>query len=439
MKKIIIAFLFTLVTANVYAVDQISLFVGEIKIIEVGSIDRVAVGNAGLLSTSMLDNGQLLLLAEKEGETTVHIWYTDGAESDLKVQILTMDSNRVVHELRTLLSGLPGVEVKEVGKKIFLTGTLQCIAGVEECDDVETLKSITSAYPDALNLTRVTQQKPPMILPSTKMVSMDVKITEFNTQKLTELGINWGTAIAGPNAAVAKTFVGNETFGSAAPTLVAPTFSALLPPNVGSALGTFGIATQILSTINLLATTGDAVILADPKLSARSGGKAEFLVGGEIPVVTSSLSGTNVEFKEFGIILKIEPVVDDENNVLATIITEISTANFAQAVNGIPTFDTRKTSTDVSMRDSETLVLSGLLDRRLSENIDKFPILGDIPILGALFRSTDWRNSLTEMVIFVTPTVYDAQSQFNLERTQRRQQMIETFEKKVDRGSLIID
>jgi len=119
VKKIIIAFLFTLVTANVYAVDQISLFVGEIKIIEVGSIDRVAVGNAGLLSTSMLDNGQLLLLAEKEGETTVHIWYTDGAESDLKVQILTMDSNRVVHELRTLLSGLPGVEVKEVGKRFF--------------------------------------------------------------------------------------------------------------------------------------------------------------------------------------------------------------------------------------------------------------------------------------------------------------------------------
>ena len=439
MKKIIIAFLFTLVTANVYAVDQISLFVGEIKIIEVGSIDRVAVGNAGLLSTSMLDNGQLLLLAEKEGETTVHIWYTDGAESDLKVQILTMDSNRVVHELRTLLSGLPGVEVKEVGKKIFLTGTLQCIAGVEECDDVETLKSITSAYPDALNLTRVTQQKPPMILPSTKMVSMDVKITEFNTQKLTELGINWGTAIAGPNAGLAKTFVDNETFGAAALSEVAPTFLGVLPVNVGSALGTFGIATQILSTINLLVNTGDAVILADPKLSARSGGKAEFLVGGEIPVVTSSLSGTNVEFKEFGIILKIEPVVDDENNVLATIITEISTANFAQAVNGIPTFDTRKTSTDVSMRDSETLVLSGLLDRRLSENIDKFPLLGDIPILGALFRSTEWRNNLTEMVIFVTPTVYDAQSQFNLERTQRRQQMIETFEKKVDRGSLIID
>jgi len=276
-------------------------------------------------------------------------------------------------------------------------------------------------------------------LPSTKMVSMDVKITEFNTQKLTELGINWGTAIAGPNAGLAKTFVDNETFGAAALSEVAPTFLGVLPVNVGSALGTFGIATQILSTINLLVNTGDAVILADPKLSARSGGKAEFLVGGEIPVVTSSLSGTNVEFKEFGIILKIEPVVDDENNVLATIITEISTANFAQAVGGIPTFETRKTSTDVSMRDSETLVLSGLLDRRLSENIDKFPILGDIPILGALFRSTDWRNSLTEMVIFVTPTVYDAQSQFNRESVQRRQQMIETFEKKVDRGSLIID
>jgi pilus assembly protein CpaC len=436
VKKIIIALLFTLATANVYAVDQISLFVGEIKIIEVGSIDRVAVGNAGLLSTSMLDNGQLLLLAEKEGETTVHIWYTDGAESDLKVQILTMDSNRVVHELRTLLSELQGVEVKEVGQRIFLTGFVQCIAGAEECDEVETLNAIISAYPDALNLTRVVQQRPPMILPINKMVSMDVKITEFNTQKLTELGINWGTAIAGPTAGLAHTFVGNETFNVVNPGL---SFGGLLPLTVPSALGTFGIASEILSTINLLASTGDAVILAEPKLSSRSGGKAEFLVGGEIPVVTSSLSGTNVEFKEFGIILKIEPVVDDENNVLATVMTEISTANFAQAVNGIPTFDTRKTSTDVSMNDGETLVLSGLLDRRLSENIDKFPLLGDIPILGALFRSTEWRNNLTEMVIFVTPTVFDAQSQFNQQRVQRRQDMIEMFEKKVDRGSLIID
>jgi pilus assembly protein CpaC len=436
VKKIIIALFFTLATANVYAVDQISLFVGEIKIIEVGSIDRVAVGNGALLSTSMLDNGQLLLLAEKEGETTVHIWYTDGAESDLKVQILTMDSNRVVHELRTLLSELQGVEVKEVGQRIFLTGFVQCTAGAEECDEVETLNAIISAYPDALNLTRVVQQRPPMILPINKMVSMDVKITEFNTQKLTELGINWGTAIAGPTAGVAQTFVGNRTFNVTNPGV---SFAGVLPTEFPSALGTFGIATEILSTINLLAQTGDAVVLAEPKLSSRSGGKAEFLVGGEIPVITSSLSGTNVEFKEFGIILKIEPVVDDENNVLATVMTEISTANFAQAVQGIPTFDTRKTSTDVSMNDGETLVLSGLLDRRLSENIDKFPLLGDIPILGALFRSTEWRNNMTEMVIFVTPTVYDAQSQFNQQRVQRRQDMIEMFEKKVDRGSLIID
>ena len=435
MKKIIIALFLMLTTTNLYAVDQISLFVGEIKIIEVGSIDRVAVGNAGLLSTSMLDNGQLLLLAEKEGETTVHIWYTDGAESDLKVQILTMDSNRIVHELRTLLSELRGVEVKEVGQRIFLTGFVQCVAGAEECDEVETLNAIISAYPDALNLTRVVQQRPPMILPINKMVSMDVKITEFNTQKLTELGINWGTAIAGPSAGLAKNFVGNEVFN----VTDAVSFAGALPTNVVSPLGAFGIASEILSTINLLAATGDAVVLAEPKLSSRSGGKAEFLVGGEIPVVTSSLSGTNVEFKEFGIILKIEPVVDDENNVLATVMTEISTANFAQAVSGIPTFDTRKTSTDVSMNDGETLVLSGLLDRRLSENIDKFPLLGDIPILGALFRSTEWRNNLTEMVIFVTPTVFDAQSQFNQQSVQRRQQMIEMFEKKVDRGSLIID
>jgi pilus assembly protein CpaC len=174
-------------------------------------------------------------------------------------------------------------------------------------------------------------------------------------------------------------------------------------------------------------------------LSARSGGKAEFLAGGEIPVVTSSISGTDVEYKEFGIILNISPIVDDENNILATINTEVSAVDLSNAVGGVPAFITRKTTTDVSMDDGETLILSGLVDRSVGESIEKFPLLGDIPILGALFRSTDWNNDLSELVIFVTPTVFDAKSQFNQERVQRRDDLIEHFKEKVDRDEVILD
>ena len=438
IKKFFAAFLLTLMATIAFASDNISMFLGEIKILEVGAIDRVAVGKGELLSTTMLDNGQLLLLAEKNGETTVHIWYSDGSESDIKVQILVSDQDRIVHELQTLLADLPDIEVKVVGQKIFLTGHLNCVVGQENCEESNTIQTVQGVYKDVINLTRVRAQAAPVIMPSSKMVSMAVKIIEFNTNKLSKLGINWSEVIAGPFAGFGHNVVGNSVFGATS-IMGGTNLGGEIPLNINPVLGTFGLATGISSAINLLISTGDAILLAEPRLSARSGGRAEFLAGGEIPVVTSSLSGTDVEYKEFGIILNISPIVDDENNIMATIETEVSAVDPANAVDGVPAFITRKTTTDVFMKDGETLILSGLIDRSLGESINKFPILGDIPILGALFRSTDWNNNLTELVIFVTPTVFDAKSQFNQERVQRRADLIEHFKEKVDRDDVIID
>lgn len=440
VKKYTIACLLVLASFNTFATDQLSMFVGEIKILDVGAIDRIAVGKADVLSTSMLDNGQLLILAEGAGETTIHIWYTDGAESDLKVQIFENDTNRIINELRTLLSDLRGVVIKEVGQKIFLTGTLNCYVGQEVCEESEAINTILSAYPNVINLTRTRQEKLPNILPSNKMISMDVKITEFNTNKLSNLGIDWSDVVAGPFAAYAQNYIGNEAFnGTIGGDGLAPSISAAGLLNPASPLGVLGIATEFTSVINLLVSTGDAIILAEPKLSARSGGNADFVAGGEIPVVTSGgLGTTNVEYKPFGILLNISPVVDDDNNIFATVSTEVSAVDQSIAEDP-PGFLTRKTSTEVSMHDGETLVMSGLVSRDINQTVNKFPILGDIPILGALFKSTDWQNRLTELVIFVTPTVFDAKSQFNRDRVNRSRELIDTFEKNVDRDDLILD
>lgn len=445
MKNIFIALLLIFISSIANAADELSLFIGEIKILEVGAIDRIAVGQGDLLSTSILDNGQLLILAEKNGETIVHIWYSDGAESDIKIQILTVDTHRIITELEALLADLPRVEVKEVGQKIFLTGTLNCIAGQEECAEENVVTTVLAAYGGVINLTRATYLQPPSILPANKMVSMDVKITEFNTSTLSELGINWDSIIVGPSAALAHVFVGSDV-------LVPLLFSADSPNPTGdstfaSASGTVGIGTDISSVINLFVNNGDALILAEPRLSARSGGSAEFLAGGEVPVVTSSLAGTNVEYKEFGILLKINPVVDDENSIMASISTEVSAIDASISTDEAPGFLTRKTTTEVNMADGDTLILSGLVSRDIGESVDKFPILGDLPIIGALFRSTDWRNRLSELVIFVTPTVYDAKSEYNQKNVQHRRDLIDRFSENVeldkktfvDRGDLILD
>lgn len=441
MNKIILAFMFLLVPGLAAAqeeltpVTSINVYVGEIKILEVGAVDRVAVGKGSLISTTLLDNGQLLILAEEAGETSVHLWYTDGAESDLKVNVLEKDQDRIVHELTVLLEDFKDLEVRKVGEKVFLTGSIM------KADEL-ILGTVKEAYKEVIDLTRKIEPSTTVQFPESqnKMVYMDVKITEFNISKLKQLGVNWSDAIAGPSVGVAYDAADNNTFRASPDADLIPSFSPLAANLRSGPLGYFGLVTEITSRIQLLESTGDAIILAEPKLSSRSGGEAEFLAGGEIPIVTTgNLGSSNTEFKEFGIKLNISPLVDDENTIMAKVATEISAVDASNAVGGVPAFITRRTNTDVFMHDQETLVMSGLIDRDISENVEKIPLLGDIPVLGNLFKSTNWNNNKTELVIFVTPTVYDAKSEFNRRKVNRRQEMFDTFKNAIEREDLILD
>jgi len=440
VKKLLLAFIFLLSPALLSAqedmvpITSITVFVGEIKILEVGAVDRVAVGKGSLISTTLLDNGQLLILAEEEGETSVHLWYADGAESDLKVHVLVNDQDRIVHELSVLLENFPGIEVRKVGEKVFMTGS------IPKADEA-ILATVKEAYKDVIDLTRKIEpaQKVEFLEASNKMVYMDVKITEINISELERIGIDWLDAVAGPQAAVVYDAADNRAFR---PSDISPNIDAsVLGPQIAGPLGFFGIASDITSIINILAQNGNALILAEPKLSSRSGGVAEFLAGGEIPIITTgNLGSSNTEYKEFGIKLNISPLVDDENTIMAKVFTEISAVDgtFTSA-DDPPPFITRRTSTDVYLKDQETLVMSGLIDRDISEAVNKVPLLGDIPVLGALFRSTNWNNNKTELVIFVTPTVYDAKSEFNKNKVRRRQEMFEDFKEKIANEDLILD
>jgi len=151
-----------------------------------------------------------------------------------------------------------------------------------------------------------------------------------------------------------------------------------------------------------------------------------------VPIPTTNTTGqSNVEFKEFGIILNIKPVADAHGNIIAKVETEVSTVDNALSVQGIPGFRTRKTSADISLRDSETLVISGLVNSEVSKSVDKVKWLGDIPILGPLFRSTNFENNKSELVIFVTPHIVDAHSKQNLDELARQEAMMNAFKETV--------
>jgi pilus assembly protein CpaC len=174
-------------------------------------------------------------------------------------------------------------------------------------------------------------------------------------------------------------------------------------------------------------------------LSARSGGVADFLVGGQVPIPISSgvLGQVQVDYKDYGLKLHIAPVVGSDGAIATDIAAEISRIDPAVAVQGYPGFLTRRTETQVNVHEGQTIVISGLMDAQGSKGFDKFPGLGDLPVLGALFRSRDFQAKRTELVVFVTPVVVDANSPETRQQIERSDRLRDDFRSTV--GSDTVD
>ena len=401
--------------------QYLKLYRGEVKVIRIGAIERVAVGNGKILSTSITKKGQLIILAEKSGETIVHIWGKEGWERELKIKISDSNPRSEEREIKSLLRDAPGLSVRTVGGRIVIDGAVGP-------DDAAKIKVIKKYYPNILLLAKETAASF-----HDKMIHMKVQITEFSSNALEEIGINWTTSITGPYAGMLV--APDSAYINPVDGIFVPPEADTPPVNplVGtSAFGFFGILTSMSSRINFMQTNGNALILASPTLIARSGGEAEFLAGGQIPLPSTSQNGTSIEFKDYGIKLKIKPVADDEGNITARVETELSAPDLSTAVNGIPGFLSRKAQADLSMKDGETMVISGLMNSSLSKDTSGIKYLRSIPLLGALFRNKKTIDKKTELVIFVTPTVINANSRINKEGVAQHKVLINKFREAVE-------
>ncbi len=160
---------------------------------------------------------------------------------------------------------------------------------------------------------------------------------------------------------------------------------------------------NITALIQILQSEQLATILAQPKLMAMSGQNAVFQVGGEIPIRIATGFATDVVFKPFGTIVNFVARISDEGDILLTVNPEVSQPDFSSPVEGIPTFRTRRASTATRLRNGETLVIGGLLQRARNELASGVPYLQDIPVVGYIFRHTTYMDSVTELMIVVTP------------------------------------
>jgi pilus assembly protein CpaC len=251
-----------------------------------------------------------------------------------------------------------------------------------------------------------------LVLDTMQQVHTHVYILEVDKTALSQIGIRLQSASVDPSG---KVTYGDPFFPSFDnPGTTGPNGESGGVTATGQAFniarGRFIRAAFLAPTIDALLRNGNARVLSSPDLVAMPGSEAKFLVGGEVPyIVSSGLGQVSVQFKEYGVRLNVIPTILADGAVESRITPEVSDLDFQNGIvaNGIllPSFKTSRITTDVVTKSGESIVMGGLLRRQETRNVDKIPGLGDIPILGKLFRSTRYQKQETDVVFVMTPEV----------------------------------
>ena len=234
-------------------------------------------------------------------------------------------------------------------------------------------------------------------------VLIRARLIEVKKSALRDIGIDWADVATGPVFGALDEFVTNDFYRVTSGGLPG---ADSLPLKLGKSNHYVALTTKLDSFVNLLVNDGNARILAEPTLTSINGGRADFLVGGEVPIPVQNQDGAlNVTFKQFGIILAVEPRANGTGLIRTKVNVEVSSVDKGIQVLGIPGFATRKTSTEMNVQSGETLVVAGLLTAEDAKSVVKIPGLGHLPILGELFKSRQFRRGRSELVVLVTPYI----------------------------------
>ena len=250
-----------------------------------------------------------------------------------------------------------------------------------------------------------------MSVGGTQQVMLKIRFAEMQRSTSKALGFNIGAAfsggIGGGNQILARGETSQFLVGDNGPGLAFQDTSG----SFGVVGAAFVLGDGILDVIlNALERRGVVRSLAEPNLVALSGDTAQFLAGGEVPIpVQSEDGGISVEFKPFGVGMAFTPTVVDEDLINLEIETEVSAIDTAVQVQAagiaLSGFSTRRARTTVELRDGQSLAIAGLLQDDFTNGADQIPWLGEIPVLGTLFRSSSFQRRQTELVIIITPTL----------------------------------
>jgi len=371
--------LLALVAGEAYAaMKDVVLLRNELKIFPVHKLKRVAVGDPKVADVSILSKTELMLIAKEAGTTSLIVWDESG-QSSFSIVVIKQNLERVGQKIRELIaaSDISGVRVKaEEGKAIAL-------GEVATAGQLETVEAILKPFENTVNLVKVKERQP--------LVEIDCNVLEINSDDLKQLGMDWQTNL---------------------PITYSETTADSQTPKVWKMFE--WERTTVNTKLNFLIKEDRARVLANPKLIALSGKEAKFLVGGEVPYVVEKDDGkTTVEWKDYGVILKIQPQVTPKNEIRTTIeaeVSDLSGSTVSHAGYNIPSLVKREVQTELFLNEGETVFFAGLIKHNNSRIVYRLPWLSKVPILGELFKTTDFGDERTELVISLTPRILDARN-----------------------------
>jgi pilus assembly protein CpaC len=374
------------------------------------TISRVSVGAADIADVAPFPPDQLLVTGKRVGQTTVTVWFRND-----EIAIFTIRCAHPVSAMNDAMTrAMPDgkdVRATSAGSAVVLSGEVQSPGDVEHAEQIA--RGIAGEGVQIVNLLRV---------PGDNQVQIEVSFAEVSRTALKEIGVNlwakdkggtdgpqWTGGLTTPTSAVngiaatpATGATDTLSLGSGLPVIQTPlsgAFGAVFSTAAGSKF-------PFAAALSVLSSRGYARTLSEPTLVALSGQPATFLAGGEFPIpMPQSLGQIGIDYRKFGVQLQFVPTVMGQNIQLKMAAT-VSDIDFSLGVRlaavTVPGLTERHSETTVRLRDGESFAIAGLLSDKVRSNVDKVPGLGDLPVLGLLFRSTSYRRDETELLVVVT-------------------------------------
>lgn len=373
--------------------QRLELGVGKSKVVDLTtSIKRASLANPEVADTVVLSPKQIYLTGKAIGVTTLTLWKENGELFSVFDITVTPDLNQLREQLHKMLPGEKDILVTATHDHLTLSGTVSNLARQARALEI----TEPFAPKKVVNLLQVG---------GAQQVMLEVRVAEMNRDLIRQIGVNMNGVGQGNNFGVTAlnnitTLSGPGGLSGPLGQVVSGAVNALVRFQTGDITWT--------GFIDALKEEDVVKVLAKPTLVAISGQEAQFLSGGEFPFpIPQAFGVVTIQFKKFGVGLAFTPTVLTNNRISMAVSPEVSELDFSNALQiegfTIPTIQTRRATTMIELGDGQSFAIAGLLKDNVREAVKKFPVLGDIPVLGALFRSSRYVKNQTELVIIVTP------------------------------------